>query len=344
MSFAELSEKFAQKSLPDSEVEFSGEIPADMVLPYRVQALAHIAEHAEMPGFRKGKVPHDMVLKKIGEQGVLEEAVELLVADFYPELILAKKIDAIGRPDIRITKLAVGNPVGLTIRTAVYPEVKLPKDVRALASGVPAEKAAGATDEDIEKTLEQLQKSRTPKNEGGAAETLQMPEINDDFARSLGAFADLADLKTKIKQGISEEKARAARDKRRGAIIDKLIEKTKMELPRIFTESELQKIMGQLADDIARAGLTLEAYLKHINKTEETLREEYRTQAEKRARLQIILNTIAEQEKIEAEESAIEEEMKQALTHFPDAKPDLLRIHIKTVLRNEKVLQMLESA
>ena len=72
------------------------------------------------------------------------------------------------------------------------------------------------------------------------------------------------------------------------------------------------------------------------------MRNDFRKQATKRAKLQLILNKLAEEEKVEADEKAIEEEMKHALEHFPEAKPGLVRIHIETVLRNEKVLKMLE--
>ena len=73
------------------------------------------------------------------------------------------------------------------------------------------------------------------------------------------------------------------------------------------------------------------------------LREEFRAQALGRAKLQLTLNKIAQEEKIEADPEAIENEFKHAKEHFPDARPDLLRIHIETILRNEKILQLLEA-
>lgn len=126
MQFEQLAKSFSKKDLPDSEVELSGTIPHDDIAAYRQMALAHIVEHLELPGFRPGKVPHDMALKKVGEMAVLEEAVELFIKDFYPELIEAHKIDAVGRPDIRVTKLAPQNPVEVVIRAAVYPEAPTP--------------------------------------------------------------------------------------------------------------------------------------------------------------------------------------------------------------------------
>lgn len=86
MKFEAIAKAFTKKDLPHSEVEFVGEVPYDAVAPYREHALLDIAKEVEIPGFRKGHVPHDLVLKRVGEVSVLEEAVEHFVRDFYPEL------------------------------------------------------------------------------------------------------------------------------------------------------------------------------------------------------------------------------------------------------------------
>jgi len=169
-----------------------------------------------------------------------------------------------------------------------------------------------------------------------------VPELTDEFAKSVGAFENLQALKDQIKKGIGEEKTRQARDQRRGKIIDALLEKTTLAVPRIFIESEQDKIVNQMKEDVARFGMTFEDYLKQSGKTEEAIRNEFREQASKRAKLQLTLNKIAQDEKVEADAEAVQGEMAHAFEHFPDANPELVKIHIETVLRNEKILQMLE--
>lgn len=344
--FASIAKDFKLTKLPESEVELAGEVPYEAVREYRDMALTHIAEHIEMPGFRPGKVPPEMALKKIGELAVLEEAVELFVKDFYPELVMAHSVDTVGRPDIRVTKLAEGSPVGLSIRATVYPEIALPKDWRKIADSIVLEASLPATEEEISHTLESLRQSRAKPSALLDAEGKPLPptlpELTDEFAKSLGAFETVDALKEQIKKGISEEKARAARDSRRGKIIDALLEKVQVEVPRIFVESELEKILAQMREDVGRMGLKFEDYLKHSGKTEEDIRKDFKDQATKRAKLQLTLNKLAGDEKIEAEASAVELELKHAMEHFPDANPELVKIHIETVLRNEAVLKMLE--
>ena len=334
MSFVEIAKQFALTPLPHSEVEMAGDIPFEALAPYRAKALAHIAEHMELPGFRPGKVPQEMALKKAGELPVLEEALELFIKDFYPELITERKVEAVGRPDIRVTKLAPGNPVGLTVRATVYPEVVLPKDWKKLHETIALEPSMQATDEEVAKTLEDLRRSRK-KDE-------VVPELSDEFAKSIGAFENLEHLKTQIHKGIGEEKAHKARDARRGKLIEALLQKTTLSVPRLFVESEQDKIMSQMREDVKRFGMELEEYFKKTNKTEEGVRQEFRDQAMKRAKLQLVLNKIATEEKLDAEETAVATEMKHAFEHFPEANPELLKIHIETVLRNELALKLLE--
>ncbi|MDZ4226098.1 MAG: trigger factor, partial [Patescibacteria group bacterium] len=264
------------------------------------------------------------------------EAVNHFVRDFYPELVEVLKLDVVGRPEINITKLAPGNPVGLNIRAALYPEVRLPKNWKIFGASAPLEPVSPATDEEITQTLESLRQSRKQDE--------VVPELTDEFAKSVGAFETLEALKEQIKKGIGEEKTRGARDKRRGKIIDALLEKVEVEIPRIFVESELDKIMSQMREDIGRMGLKFEDYLKHANKTEEQLRGDFKDQAHRRAKLQLTLNKVAAEEKVEPDKEAVEREIGHALEHFPNARPELVRIHIETVLRNEKVLQLLEQS
>ncbi len=358
-----IASTFEVRHVPESEVELVGEIPFTDIEPHQEHALKHFQKELELPGFRKGHVPLDMVKKRVGEIAVLEEAVEHFMRDFYPALLTTHNIDAIGRPDVRITKLAPGNPVGITIHTAVYPEVILPEGWKTHAETVPLDDApAVVEDHEVDNALESVRRAHTKAAAKSAQEIVTesdsattsntivtdipaedtLPPLDDAFAQSLGPFADLADLKQKMRENLLQEKTKNVKDKRRGKIIDSLLEKVQLSVPAVFVDSELEKIVAQMNDDVTRYGMTFEEYLKRINKTQEQLREELREQARKRAKLQLVLNKIAADEKIEANKPEVDEEMKHALDHFPEARPDLLRIHIETVMRNEKVLKLLE--
>src|SRR3989344_1473386 len=313
MSLQDSAQAFVLKKLPESEVELMGEVPFEVLAPYREGALAHIAQHLQMPGFRPGHIPPEVALKKAGELAVLEEQAELFIKDFYPVLIKTHTVEAVGRPDIRVTKLAAGNPVGLVVRATVYPEVTLPKGWKGLHEKVALEPSMPASDEEVAQTLENLRQSRKKDD--------AVPELNDEFAKSVGAFETLEALKEQI---------------------ELLLEQSMLAVPRLFVESELEKIMSQMREDVKRFGMELEEYFKKTNKTEEGARQEFRDPAMKRAKLHLVLKKIATEEKLDAEEAAVATEMKHAFEHFPEANPELLKIHIETVLRNELALKLLE--
>lgn len=336
MPFDVIAKSFAHKNLPGSVVELVGEIPAEAIIPYRARALKQLAEHLELPGFRPGHVPQELVQKKVGDIAILEEAVELCMADFYPALLAAQKVDAVGRPDIRLTKLAPGNPIGISIRTSVYPTVVVPKNWRDFAGKVPLETVPDVFDAEVDEALESMRKTR--EKEG------VLPALDDEFAKSLGTFAGLVDLKVKLRQNMKQEKEQKVKEVRRGKLIDELVEKTEVMVPDVFVESELEKILAQMREDVQKFGLKFEDYLKKVNKTEVQMREEFRGQARKRAKLQLALNKLAVEEKVEADPAAVEVEIQHALEHFPDARPELVRVHVETVLRNEKILKLLEGA
>ena len=97
-----------------------------------------------------------------------------------------------------------------------------------------------------------------------------------------------------------------AKDKKRGTLLEKLVAETKVEMPKVVIESELDKMEGQFKGDIAHMGLQPNEYLKHIKKTWDDLRKEWNPDAVKRAKLQIVLQKIALEEKIEADKEEIE--------------------------------------
>lgn len=354
--------------LPKSEIEIEGEIDAEIFEGYWNKALKKIGEKVELPGFRKGKVPESVLLANIPESKVLEEMAEMALGEHYPKIVEEHKIDAISRPEVSITKLARKNPLGFKIKTSVLPEIKLP-DYKGLAKKIiskvtGAEKNIVVTDEDMENTVMDIRKSRAQKMhiadlpaeaeakegapaspEAGTAEKKEpeLPELNDEFVRSLGPFKDVEDFKGKLRENIKLEKENQQKEKTRLQIIEKIIEDSKLEVPEILIQSELDKILYRMESDITQMGLKFEDYLKHLNKTMEDLRKDFRGDAEKKAKLALVLNEIAKAEKIAPDEAEIAREVTAILGHYKDADPERARMHAENVLTNEKIFQFLEN-
>jgi trigger factor len=341
--------------LPKSEIEIEGELEADIFEAYFSKAIKNIGENIELPGFRKGKAPENAILAKVGEMRVLEEMAELALAEHYPKIIEQEKLDVVGRPSIGITKLARKNPLGFKIKSAVLPEVVLPK-YKKIAKDIiekttDKEKDTTVTDEDVENTIMDIRKSRAPKvhmaetKEGEVSKEIppELPEFNDDFVKGLGPFKDVEDFKAKLKENIKLEKENQLKEKTRLKIIEKIIDDTTIDVPEVLIEAELSKILYRMESDITQMGLKFEDYLKHLNKTTDDLKKEFRTDAEKKAKFSLVLNEIAKAEKIIPDDEQVAKEVAHILEHYKDADPDRARMHAENVLTNEKIFQFLES-
>jgi FKBP-type peptidyl-prolyl cis-trans isomerase (trigger factor) len=334
----------------NSTVTIVGEIPEPGFTKHRAAAIKALGSEIAVDGFRKGHVPEDILVKHVGEHSLLQEMAERALSEHYGTLIIEHKIDAIGRPEVEITKLAFGNPLGFRITTAILPKVTLP-DYKPLAAHATKDKPSDeptVTDEEIEAFIQNILAERA-KAEGKTGEGAETPTLSDELAKSFGDFKDAADMRGKIREGMLLDKKRMQREERRMAVIDALLNATNVTIPGILIESETDKIMGQFQNDLARMGLEPKDYMERIGKDEAALRAEFRPDAEKRAKIQLILNEIGIAEKLLPTKEEVEKEVDHILSHHePHAGHDDAReresasIYVSTILTNEKVLKFLE--
>ena len=338
------------KKLPDSIVEITAEITTEALVTYKEKAFKKIKEITELPGFRKGHVPDATLKEKIGELGLLEEAAEAAINDCAAEILLESKVNFLGRPQIKINKIALESPVEFSISVTVMPEVKLP-DYKKIAKkeNEKEEKVEEVTEKQVEETIEEIRKMYANQNHSHKdgekhveGEQVELPEITDEFVKKLGDFKDIADFRAKLTENIAKEKELKAKDKKRIQMLEKIGAESAIEMPKILLESELDKMEGQFKADIAHMGLQPEEYLKHIKKSWEDLRKEWTPDAEKRAKTQLILQKISLEEKIEPSKEAIEKEVKHMMEHYKDADPERVRAYVEMILVNEEVLKFLE--
>ena len=172
-----------------------------------------------------------------------------------------------------------------------------------------------------------------------------LPELNDDFAKSFGdSFTSLVDLKSKVAENLKLEKEQKLREKRRSAIMEKLVAETKADLPDVLVEGELNNMLHQMKADITRFGGTWEEYLVHTKKTEDEIKKEWVSDAHKRAMSQLILHKIAQAEKLSATEEEVEVELVRLLATVQDADEERAKAYLYQALTNDKVLKFLEQS
>lgn len=351
------------KNLDKSEVEISGVLEWAEFEKYEEKALERIGERMELPGFRKGKAPVAIIKENTNEMMLLEEMAEAALQENYIKMLEENKIDAIGRPQIAITKIAKGSDLEFKIVTAIMPEMKL-ADYKKLAMAENAKeenkKEVVIDEKEVEKVILDLRKMRAEQARGASHEghehmteeehkaahpeipESEYPEFNDEFVKTFGDFATAESFKDKIRSNMKIEKVTEAKDKIRLSIVEELVKQSEGEIPEILISSETDKMLYRLEADITNAGLKLEDYLKQIGKTEVDLRNEWKVDAEKRAKLQVIIHSISEKEKLAPTEEEIMADVTKITEMYKDADPSRARAYVEQMIENEKVFTFLE--
>lgn len=321
-----------------SQVEIEVTIPWADFHKYWEKGFKKVQDMVEMPGFRKGMAPENMVIEKYGEMTVLEAMSDLAINETYPAIVMENKIKIISHPHIHVVKIAKGEDFVYHAHVDVVPELTLP-DYKAIAKDIAKDKVEiTVTDEDMDKILNDLRKMRATKN--GEEEVL--PELDDAFAQSFGEeFSTLEILKTKVRENTLLEKTQIEKEKLRSTLLEKLVAETKGEMPKTLIEGEIDRLYAQTKHDIEKFGGKFADYLTHIKKTEEEMRNDLREPGEKRAKIQLMIFDIANKENIKPTAEEVDAETVKILTQYQDADEKNVRVYAEQVLINEKVLEFL---
>lgn len=339
-------------NLAEAEIEIEGEIAAADFGEFWPKAIKSLGEEAKIDGFRPGHIPEKVLVEQLGEAKVLYEMANLALGEAYTQILTDNKIDAIGEPNITITKIAKDNPLGFKIKTATLPKIDL-GDYKKAAKEVnkkPLDEGE-VTDEEVVGVIEDLRKQRATAShaqhehkEGEKCEhdEPELPELNDDFAKSLGQFETLDDLRAKIKENMGLEKKNRAKDKRRLEIVEAIRQQAKLEIPKMLIENEKEKMMAEMEQQIGQMGLNFDDYLKHLKKTREELSAGWDDDAKKRVNFSLIVNEIARLENVTPPADELKNQTDFLAERYKDVDRRRLEAYAANVIVNEKVLQMLE--
>ena len=143
----------------------------------------------------------------------------------------------------------------------------------------------------------------------------ELPELDDEFASEVSEFDTLDELKTDIKAKIKEQKVNDGKRAQEDAAVDAIIESAKMDLPEAMVDTQARQMLDEFAQRMQQQGLTLDQYMQFTGMTADKMMDELRPQAEKRIKTRLVLEAVAEAEKIDV----TEEEYKAELQKMADA-------------------------
>lgn len=139
--------------------------------------------------------------------------------------------------------------------------------------------------------------------------TKELPELDDEFAQDVSEFDTLAEYRESVEKKLTERKENEAKRKKEDEAIQKIIEDSQMEIPDAMVDTQTRSMVDDFANRIAQQGLGMEQYMQFTGTTIEQLMEQMKPDALKRIQSSLVLEAIAETEKIEISDDDVNAEI-----------------------------------
>ena len=379
------------EKLEKNMAKLTVEVPAENVEKAIQGAYNKMKKSINIPGFRKGKAPRQLIEKMYGKEVFYNDAIDAMLPAAYSDAVEECGEEIVSHPQIDVVQIESGKPFVFTATVAVKPAVELGEykgiqvekapievkdeeieaqitkereansrtvtvDDRAVAQGdivtldfegfVDGVAFEGGKGENYDLTIgsntfipgfedqlvgaeigKELDVNVTFPEEYGAKELAgkeavfkckvngikvkELPAVDDEFAQEVSEFDTLDEYKADIKAKLLKEKEDEAARAKEDAVIGKIIEGAKMEIPDAMVEYQTRQMLDEFAQRIRSQGISLDQYFQFTGLTEEKYMEEMKPRALQNIQSRLVLEAVAQAENLVAEEADIEEEIKK---------------------------------
>ena len=399
--------KVTRENLENNEVALTVELEAEELTKAKKTACKNLATRLNIPGFRKGKAPANVVERQIGLEAVMEEAADILIRQNANEALKEENLTPVTEMNPEIITNEEGKNFVFKVTFTPYPEVKLGK-----YKGLEIEKEVEEiTDEDVEKQIEVLRDHHatlidTDENavvedgdfitldfegsidgktfEGGTGKSYplnigsgtfipgfeeqligtkvngekdvkvtfpedyhsaeyagkdavfkckvlsikhkELPELNEEFVKKISKFETIEEFKEDIKKNLESAAKYRAIDKQQRDAIKKAADDIVVEIPPVMIENRINQMINEFTLQLSSRGMTMENYMQYSGSDMETIRESYRERAEEEVRIDLMLEAVAKEEKIESDPKDIEYEIATMAMTYRVAPKQIVKI------------------
>jgi len=378
------------KTVAENQVELEVEVPQDEVDRRFDRTLARIAKEADLPGFRKGRVPKQMILSRFGEDYVLNETLQDALPDWYETAVGESEVEVVSAPELDMGPLERGSAFTFKATVQVRPQpslgeykgVEVPRRAVAVdddqvaaqltmmqermaslspVEGRPAQEGdfvtidftgrgadgpiegAAGSDYSVELGSGRLVDGFEENLSGMAAgdekefevvfpddypeESLreapvtfsvtlkeikqkETPGLDDDFAKDVSEFDTLDELRDDLRSRLQTAQEEAAEREFRSAVVEAVTEVAEVEIPPAMVDREAHSLYHELEQAVGEQNMSMETYLKAVDKTEEQVEADLRPRAEANVRRRLALEAVAEAEGFEITDDEVRERIK----------------------------------
>ncbi len=144
----------------------------------------------------------------------------------------------------------------------------------------------------------------------------ELPELDDEFAQDVSEFDTLAEYKEDVKKNLVSKKEADAKRAKEDEAIEKIIDKSKMDIPDAMIDNQVNSMINDFANNMAQQGLTIEQYMQFTGMTMDKFREQVRPDAVKRIQSSLVLEAIAKEENIQASDEDVDAEIEKMAASY----------------------------
>lgn len=178
----------------------------------------------------------------------------------------------------------------------------------------------------------------------------RLHEVDEEFAKEIAGLSTLEELRERLRRETMAAKEAVAEERFEQAIVNKLLEISRVDLPHVLVDEEIALLERRQIDRMREDGLDLDTYLKLSKQTREQFRAELAPSARKRVATELLLNIIAEAEGITVDASEVDAEIARASEESSEGHSDALkhlssetgRRAVTELLRRRKALERLK--
>ena len=173
-----------------------------------------------------------------------------------------------------------------------------------------------------------------------------LPELDDEFAKDVSEFDTLEEYRKDLNKKVKERKEDQAKATKEQEAIEKFIEKVEVVIPDGMIDEEVEKMVEEMNANLSYQGLNIDQYLQYMGITLEDYKKEMRAQAEKRIKLNLGLEAVAKEEKVEVSDEEIDAKIKELSAQYGAGDDESLlknenaRNYMRQELTHEKTMKI----
>lgn len=153
----------------------------------------------------------------------------------------------------------------------------------------------------------------------------EIPAADDEFAKSVGNFETIDDLKADLREKMIEWAKQESEASFTQAAINQAVENAEFETPETLVKREMEDLLHRFEHNLAYQGLTLDKYLTYVKKSREEVLEDFRPEALKRVKTDLVLSNIARAENLEVTEEELNEKLQELAERYQQKNSAKLR-------------------